>query len=150
MLRWSVALVLFVCGIQSVWADNRAQVLYGHLPSTELTLSFSDPITGEPLVGSSTYQKSISGLICRKTLAVIPNAVPSYNCWVKTHHTAAQSGALYNGLNVSALRVDFGIPITGSTLLEKDSAEYFCQKQTPVVPQPVSSYSCWRNLAYVK
>lgn len=154
MVRVVLFVVILACSIQSVWADNRAKTLYGRFTSAELSLQFFGS-GGEPLVGVSTFEKSITGLVCRKTQAVVPNPVPEFNCFVKMRVTSAQYKALYLGLKTSEMRVDFsdaktGAPLLGSTTKEKSASDYFCQKHTPVVPNPVSSYDCWRNLAYVK
>jgi hypothetical protein len=154
MFKFFIAIMVLVCGMQSAWADNRAKILYSRISSTESSLSFSDA-SGGIILGVSTYEKSIDGLLCRKTQAVVPNPVPSYNCWVRMNYTAAQFKSLYLGLKTTEYRVAVsdaktGLPLVGSSLAEKSGQGYFCQKRSAVVPNPVPSYTCWKNLANVK
>jgi hypothetical protein len=146
--------IIFWLSISTAWADNCAKILYSRLSPTEVSLSFYT-VMGETLVGVSTHEKSIDGLLCRKSAGVVIKPVPSYVCLVRMDYTQAQFKSMYLGLKTAELRVaasdaKTGSPIVGDELMEKTGQDYVCQRRTAVVPNPVPSYTCWKNIAKVK
>ena len=125
-----------------------AETQYSRMSTTEYAIQFSD-LNGNPYIGSATTQRSQNNpaVFCRKTGAVVPNPVYKYECWeyIGSDSTAEKA---FISLSASSHYYANAIGIYGSGTEEtvnSDGSE-LCQKITPVVPNPVSSYQCFERL----
>lgn len=59
------------------------ELIYNALDIAEWRLAFRDPDTGFPRVGGTVLERSVGGLLCRKTSSVIPEPVPHFQCYIQ-------------------------------------------------------------------
>lgn len=125
--------------------------IYSALDVREWRLSFRDPDTGVPRVGTTVLEKEVGGLLCRETSAVVPEPVPRYQCFVQLTLSDSQAMTLFSLLNTRALDVGYfeavsGMPRVGVTIMEKSTDDLICQSVAPVIPEPVPTYTCYTDI----
>ena len=134
--------------------DDFARDLYLGLPGPEMDLQFYGGGAG-PIVGAHTKQKDDrNGGFCRATAAVYPGAPVEYACYGQLL-TDADARDAYEGSTAGEMSVLFSIngnTLVGSAWLEKVvqlpdfSIPLLCVKTHAVVPNPVPSYTCFKEL----
>jgi hypothetical protein len=104
-----------------------------------------------PILGTAVTQKSNpTGFpnFCRRTSAVVPNPVYSYQCFYKTLTGAAAQTAFYSS-NVTEFWGIFRSVVNGGVLVGSSWSEKYiasdtlCVKTAPVVPNPVLTFTCY-------
>lgn len=149
------ALMTFASASQALaqTKEEFARDIYLNLPGREANLArYQD---GHILVGVNVNQKNDeNGGFCRASAAVYPGAEISYACYGELL-TGDEARAAYEGSRESAIQVLFSID--GSTMVGSAWAEktvslpefgvpLLCVKTNAVVPNPVPSYTCFREL----
>ncbi len=130
-------LFLFLLGGSAVAAPAGTQVgaeeLFHALNVTEVN------IAAEGVLGASTYEKSIGGLVCRKVEGVSPDAIPSFYCFLSGN--ALQGSEIYAALNVEEKNVT-PERILGSSQFEKRAGDFICKKSEGVYPGAIPEFLC--------
>ncbi len=152
----SITPVVFYGEVQASQSHSAPQApdpeqIYTALDVLEWRLSFRDPDTGVPRVGTTVLEKEVGGLLCRKTSAVVPEPVPRYQCFVQLTLSDSQAMMLFQLLNVRELEVGYldavsGMPRVGVTVMEKSTDDLICQSVAPVIPEPEPMYTCYTDI----
>jgi len=136
---------------QSTPQGPSPDLIYAALDAAEWRLAFLNPDTGEPRVGVTVFEKSVGGLLCRKTVPVVLEPVPRFQCYLQLTLTNELAMTLFHMLNTGATRVAYldaisGRPRIGVTVLEKTTDDLICQSIAPVVLNPVPTYACYADI----
>lgn len=127
-----------VSGSQSAFD---AETAYRNLPAPDYTVTYN-PM----MFGGSTEQRQTAARFCRRSSAISPNSVYHYTCWEHAS-TGATAQSLYASL--AAFR-EYGISLGmfGGGIQEAIAADesLICQKVTPAVLNPTSTYDCFKKL----
>jgi hypothetical protein len=127
------------------------ELIYEALAVLERRVVFSDPEIGNPIIGVDVFEKSVGGLLCRRSAPVVFEPVFTYICYIERSLTSNRAMALYSRLDAPELQVQYvdpetGAPLVGVTILERQQGGLLCQRVAAVVPEPVPTYRCYRDV----
>lgn len=91
------------------------------------------------IVGASRTLKAVANLECTRSLVVVPNAVPNYECTVNDNKKE-DFRAIYKALKVKEVQVNPGM--VGANRFQKSVGGLICEKSYAVVLKPVAHYTC--------
>ena len=110
-------------------SDNNQDIYYAML---------AEEVNPAPqVVGAVNYQKSVGGLVCTKSTAMVPGAKARFLCDLSQDHNAKQ---IFYALNV--VQVNRTLHVGGATNFEKTAGDLNCTRSRPVYPGAKDSYTC--------
>ncbi len=132
MKKLSLILGLSVC---------MSQLAFGYQYNPEKiykALKVKETVLNPGIVGSSRTEKSVGGLICEKSVIIVPNAKPTYSC--RTDDSQANFEAIYKAMDVKEKTLNPGI--VGSSRKMKVAGGLVCIRSVIVVPNAKPQYEC--------
>lgn len=138
-------------GSQNGLQGPEPALIYDALDVLEFRVAFLDPDTGMPRLGVDVFEKAVGGLLCRRTAPVVPEPEFDYRCYLQRRLSDGKAMVVFSLLKVAPVEVRYldpatGAPRVGTTALEKAKGGLLCQRTEAVVPEPVPSYTCYRDM----
>lgn len=124
--------VLFLVVTSTLWAYD-GEAIYNALDVPEMNMS-------ENLLGASITEKSVGDLSCVKTLVIVPDATPSYECQLHESDDATSSQSIYEALDVIEESLNPGI--AGAYNIQKSIGGLICQKSRLILPDAPEVFAC--------
>jgi len=129
---FSLALISALTTIQPAHAGSGDESIYQALKVAEVNA------TPPNSLGAALHEKSVGGLVCRKSLVVYPNAKPQYECLLSNQ---ADAQAIWDALGIPE-KNSTPQGMMGAATFKKTIGNLECEKSQGVYPGAKPSFQC--------
>lgn len=129
----NLVFIVSILASSVVFADGAEQI-YNALDVEEVALN-------PGIVGASRTEKYVGGLSCIRSLIIVPDAEPTYDCTLEEKNLLSEE--IYNALDVEEVALNPGI--VGASRTEKSIGGLSCIRSLIIVPDAEPTFECTLN-----